>query len=83
MPRTGKLELLPTPDELVTARRIIRELHYAIGFEEPVADRAGMRMWDSLVEGGRAIAVTTAYLGQVVDPAYAAAWEKMMEGDEE
>jgi hypothetical protein len=43
---------------------------------------AGMEMWDSLVEGGRAIAVTTAYLG-MFDEAYAKAWDEMLNGDED
>lgn len=71
---------LPTPAELVAARRVIRRLHRSINMDE-VRDIAGMRMWDSLVEGGRAIAVTTAYLAQEIDPAYADAWEEMMDDD--
>lgn len=70
----------PTPDELVAARRIVRRLHRAIGTDR-VRDRSGMDMWDSLVEGGRAIAVATAALG-MEDPAYARAWEQMMDGDD-
>ena len=72
---------LPTPQELIEARLIIRKLHRAIG-RGKVLDLSGMEMWDSLVEGARAIAVTTAYLGSMVDIAYGAAWEKMVATDE-
>ena len=72
--------MIPTPEELIEARRVIRRLSHAIPFDE-VRDLGGTRMWDSLVEGGRAIAVTTAYLGQMVDPAYSEAWEKMISGE--
>jgi hypothetical protein len=72
----------PTPEELIEARRVVRRLHRFVG-SGAVRDMAGTEMWDSLVEGGRAIAVTTAYLGQAIDPIYAEAWEQMMKGDEE
>ena len=72
---------LPTPQELIEARRVIRRLHRAVGLGK-VRDMGGMEMWDSLVEGGRAIAVTAAYLGSEVDAAYGAAWEKMMDSDD-
>ena len=71
---------LPTPDELIAARHAIIRLHRAVGTGK-VRDMAGMEMWDGLVEGVRAIAVTTAYLGMYVDPDYGKAWERMMEGD--
>ena len=74
-------EGLPTPQELIAARSVIRRLHRAVGYGK-VRDVSGMEMWDSLVEGGRGIAVTTAYLGSEVDAAYGAAWEKMMDGDD-
>ena len=73
---------LPTPEELISARKTIRRLHQAIA-DETIHDMGGMPMWDSLVEGGRAIAVTTAYLGSYVDVAYGKAWEEMMEADSE
>lgn len=72
---------VPSPDELIEARRIIRRLHRAVGTGQ-VRDMAGMDMWDGLVEGGRAIAVTTAYLAHKVDTRYGDAWERMMESDD-
>lgn len=73
---------IPTPNELIIARHTIIRLHRAVGYGK-VYDMAGMEMWDGLVEGGRAIAVTTAYLGQEIDPAYGKAWERMMEANDE
>jgi len=73
---------LPTPDDLIAARRTIIRLHRAVGYGK-VRDIAGMEMWDGLVEGGRAIAVTAAYLGSEVDAAYGKAWERMMEASDD
>jgi hypothetical protein len=78
---TDRMDDLPTPAELIEARKIIRRLHYAT-FDLPIRDMGGMKMWDSLVEGGRAIAVTTAYLGSYVNEEYGKAWEEMMNGDD-
>jgi len=82
MSGTDRIAMLPTPQELIEARRVIRRLHFAV-YDLPVRDMGGMPMWDSLVEGGRAIAVTTAYLGSYVDAAYGKAWEEMMDDDNE
>ncbi len=69
-------EGVPSPRELVRARRTMRRLYRAtVGMG--VRDMSGMRAWDGLVEGTRMLAVTTAALGDL-DPRYREAWERMM-----
>jgi len=75
----SRLETVPSPRELVRAYRTLQRLSYAT-WDLHVRDIAGMPAWDGLIEGRRMVALTTAALGQVLDPAYAAAWERMLDG---
>jgi hypothetical protein len=74
-----RLEGVPSPRELVRAYRTLHRLSYAT-HDLYVRDMGGSHAWDGLVEGRRMLAVTTAALGQVLDPAYSAAWERMLDG---
>lgn len=68
----------PSPDELLQAHRTLAALSHST-YDMGIRDRAGSPAWDGLVEGRRMLAVTTAALGQLVDPRYAETWEAMLD----
>ena len=72
----------PAPKSLLRAHRTLARLSRSIRPYE-VQDVGGMEMWGSLVEGRRAIAVTTSYLASTVEDDalaedYHEVWEEMI-----
>lgn len=68
---------LPSPNELVRACRTVQRLQRAM-YSEVQNDPSVEPLWDRLVGAHLAMIGTTRYLG-ATDPAYAAAWERMLE----
>lgn len=68
---------LPSPREVVRAYRTLKRLAWAT-HDIRIQDVSGSSAWDGIVEGRRMLAVTTAGLASYVDPAYEAAWHRML-----